>query len=212
MQNGGSVIGGGPITSCRSTLSSSSLYIVAARRRPSGLTEKPVSAMPSGSKIRSANTSAKRLALDPRQRDTEYVGGVAVGEPVAGLMRQRQLCQLGEPAVLILAQRQPAVCRTQWRRHGEHVGQPAAVRHQILDRDGPAGRPVLSSGPSGSISTRMSASSGSHFATGSVSDSLPSSTKAIAAATVTGLVIEAMRKTVSRCIGSRRRHRGSPAR
>ena len=47
----------------------------------------------------------------------------------------------------------------------------------------------------------MSASSGSHFATGSVSASLPSSTKAMAAATVTGLVIEAMRKIVSRCIG-----------
>ena len=60
---------------------------------------------------------------------------------------------------------------------------------------------VSSSGPSESAITRMSASSGSHFATGSVSASLPSSTSVIAAATVTGLVIEAMRKMVSRCIG-----------
>ena len=61
---------------------------------------------------------------------------------------------------------------------------------------------VSSIGPVGSTSTRMSASSGNHRATGSVSASAPSSTSAIAAATVTGLVIEAMRKIVSRCIGS----------
>ncbi len=61
---------------------------------------------------------------------------------------------------------------------------------------------VRSSGPRGFASTRMSASSGSHVATRSVSDSLPSSISDIAAATVTGLVIDAMRKMVSRCIGS----------
>src|SRR5256885_638899 len=44
---------------------------------------------------------------------------------------------------------------------------------------------VLSSGPPGAASTRMSDSSGNHFATGSVNASLPSSTKAMAAATVT---------------------------
>ena len=49
----------------------------------------------------------------------------------------------------------------------------------------------------------MSASSGNHFATGSVSANFPSSSSAIAAATVTGLVIEAMRNSVSRCIGRR---------
>ena len=47
----------------------------------------------------------------------------------------------------------------------------------------------------------MSANSGSHLVTGSVSASLPSSISVIAAATVTGLVIDAMRKMVSRCIG-----------
>ena len=61
---------------------------------------------------------------------------------------------------------------------------------------------VSSSGPSGSAITRRSASSGSHGATGSVSANLPSSTSAIAAATVTGLLIDAIRKMVSRCIGS----------
>ena len=66
MQNGGSVIGAGPITSCRSMLSSSSLYIVAARRRPAVPTEKPVSGMPSGPKIRSASTSDSGL---PSMRD-----------------------------------------------------------------------------------------------------------------------------------------------
>ncbi len=61
---------------------------------------------------------------------------------------------------------------------------------------------VRSSGPIGSTSTCMSANSGSHRLTGSDRASRPSSTRAIAAATVTGLVIEAIRKIVSRCIGS----------
>ena len=61
---------------------------------------------------------------------------------------------------------------------------------------------VRSSAPRGSASTRMSAISGSHVDTRSVSASLPSSIRVMAAATVTGLVIEAMRKIVSRCIGS----------
>jgi hypothetical protein len=47
----------------------------------------------------------------------------------------------------------------------------------------------------------MSDSSGNHFATGSASASLPSSIRLNAAATVTGFVIDAMRKIVSRCIG-----------
>ena len=62
---------------------------------------------------------------------------------------------------------------------------------------------VSSSEPRMSAITRISDSSGSHFATGSVSASLPSSTSVIAAATVTGLVIDAMRNMVSRCIGRR---------
>ena len=62
---------------------------------------------------------------------------------------------------------------------------------------------VSSSEPRVSVITRSSDNSGSHFATGSVSASLPSSTSVIAAATVTGLVIEAMRNMVSRCIGRR---------
>ena len=61
---------------------------------------------------------------------------------------------------------------------------------------------VSSSEPRTSVITRRSDSSGSHFVTGSVSASLPSSTSVIAAATVTGLVIDAMRNIVSRCIGS----------
>ena len=60
---------------------------------------------------------------------------------------------------------------------------------------------VSSSGPCGSTRTRISAISGSHLLIGSVSASLPSSASAIAAATVTGLVIEAIRKRVSRRIG-----------
>ena len=60
---------------------------------------------------------------------------------------------------------------------------------------------VRSSGPRASRSTRMSANSGSHFVTGSFSLNLPSSASAIAAATVTGFVIDAIRKMVSRCIG-----------
>ena len=60
---------------------------------------------------------------------------------------------------------------------------------------------VRSSGPCDSASTRMSDSSGSHLDTGSLSASLPSSIRDIAAAIVTGLVIDAIRKIVSRCIG-----------
>ena len=48
----------------------------------------------------------------------------------------------------------------------------------------------------------MSAISGNHVATRSVSASAPSSISVIAAATVTGLVIDAIRKRVSRCMGS----------
>ena len=51
--------------------------------------------------------------------------------------------------------------------------------------------------------TRISDSSGTHFATGSLSVNLPCSTSVIAAATVTGLLIDAMRNMVSRCIGKR---------
>ena len=61
---------------------------------------------------------------------------------------------------------------------------------------------VLSSEPFGSTSTRISASSGSHRLTGSVSVNLPSSISVIAADTVIGLVIDAIRKMVSRCMGS----------
>jgi hypothetical protein len=61
---------------------------------------------------------------------------------------------------------------------------------------------VRSSGPPESASTRTPASSGSQSVTGSARVNRPSSTNAIAAATVTGLLIEAMRKIVSRCIGS----------
>ena len=58
---GGSVIGAGPIESWCNVLSAPSWYIVAARRRPAGPTLKPVSDMPSGSKMRSDNTSASGL-------------------------------------------------------------------------------------------------------------------------------------------------------
>ena len=61
---------------------------------------------------------------------------------------------------------------------------------------------VSSSGPSSRFSTLRSASSGSSRSTGSSSRSLHSSTRIIAAAAVIGLVIEEMRKIVSRRIGS----------
>jgi len=56
-------------------------------------------------------------------------------------------------------------------------------------------------GPSMLFSTRRLASSGSNSSTGSSSLSLHCSTRIMAAAAVTGLVIEAMRKIVSRPIG-----------
>ena len=57
---------------------------------------------------------------------------------------------------------------------------------------------VSSSGPSSRLSTRRLASSGSSRSTGSSSRSLHSSTRIIAATAVIGLVIEVMRKSVSR--------------
>jgi hypothetical protein len=60
---------------------------------------------------------------------------------------------------------------------------------------------VSSSGPSNRLRTLRSASSGSSRSTGSSSRSLHSSTRIIAAAAVTGLVMEEMRKIESRCIG-----------
>src|SRR6266446_4585828 len=61
---------------------------------------------------------------------------------------------------------------------------------------------VSSIGPSSRFNTRRSASSGKSRSTGSSSRSLHSSTRIIAAAAVIGLVIEAMRKIVSRSTGS----------
>ena len=61
---------------------------------------------------------------------------------------------------------------------------------------------VSSSGPPGSTSTRISASSGTQRVIGSDSANLPSSASAMAAATVIGLVIEAILKMVSSRIGS----------
>ena len=55
-------MGAGPIESWCSVPSSPSWYIVAARCRPVGPTLKPVSGMPSGSKIRSDNTSDSGLS------------------------------------------------------------------------------------------------------------------------------------------------------
>ena len=60
---------------------------------------------------------------------------------------------------------------------------------------------VLSSGPVGLSRTCGRANSGAQRATGSLSDSLPSSTWLITAATVTGLVMDAIRNSVSRPIG-----------
>jgi hypothetical protein len=61
---------------------------------------------------------------------------------------------------------------------------------------------VSSSGPSSFFSTVRLASSGKKRSTGSSSRSVHSSTRIIVAAAITGLVIEAMRKMVSRCIGA----------
>src|ERR1019366_8127370 len=60
---------------------------------------------------------------------------------------------------------------------------------------------VSSTGPCASFRTCMLANSGSHLVIGSSSFSLPSSISISAATVVTGVVIEAMRKMVSRAIG-----------
>ena len=60
---------------------------------------------------------------------------------------------------------------------------------------------VSSTAPSMLPNTLRSASSGRKASTGSSSRSLPSSTSIKVAAAITGLVIEAMRKIVSRFIG-----------
>ena len=61
---------------------------------------------------------------------------------------------------------------------------------------------MSSTGPVALFSTCMPANSGIHLVIGSSSLSLPSSISISAATEVTGLVIEAMRKMVSRVIGA----------
>ena len=61
---------------------------------------------------------------------------------------------------------------------------------------------VSSSGPFGSESTVMFASSGRNSSTGSSRRSVQSSTSVIAQAATSGLLIEAMRKIVSLAIGA----------
>ena len=64
-----------------------------------------------------------------------------------------------------------------------------------------AGSLLLSSrGPAGSLSTERSANSGSHLEMGSERASLPSSSSCRASTVVRGLVMEAMRNSVSFCI------------
>ena len=60
---------------------------------------------------------------------------MAVGQPVSGLVHQRQGCHLGEPLVLILAQRDLRVGPGDRAAHRERVGQAAAMGHQVIDGD-----------------------------------------------------------------------------
>ena len=76
----------------------------------------------------------------------------------------------------------------------------------VIDRS--AGT-VSSTAASRLRSTRRFASSGSRSSTGSSSRSLPSSTRIIAATAVTGFVIDAMRKIVSRRYGRAAERRGA---
>ncbi|CPU63316.1 Uncharacterised protein [Mycobacteroides abscessus] len=63
-------------------------------------------------------------------------------------------------------------------------------------------RNVSSSGPSGSLSTRMSLNSGSQVVIGSLRRIVPSSTRFMVAALMMGFVMEAMRKIVFSAIES----------
>ena len=82
----------------------------------------------------------ERLALDPRQRDAENLGAMAVGESFTRLVDQRQCGHLGQPVVLILTQRHLPVGPADRSAHRERVGQPAAVGHQVVDGDRSLGR------------------------------------------------------------------------
>jgi len=82
----------------------------------------------------------ERLAVDAGGDHTQQIDGVAVGDPSAGLMHQRQLRQLPQPGVRPLIERQPHVSLRDRAGHRESVGQAAGVGQQILDQDRPVHR------------------------------------------------------------------------
>ncbi len=140
----------------------------------------------------------QRLARDARDQHALDVGAGVVEPRLAGLAEHRHLRERREPFVRRLSRpehRQPLE-ELDHRRQREVGGEaPAGAEGQeVLDRDRARGRhDVVDRALGRPHDDRGDASSGSHRAIGSSSDTSPSSTRSMTAAAVIGFVIEAIR-------------------
>ena len=178
---------------------------------PAG-TEKPVSAMPSGAKMPLAQERPRAAGRRPCATSTPSTVGAGVVQPAfARLVLERQRAEAAHPLVgrrrraagaggpdaqlrARPSRRAPAAARTP-RSPCRSPGGTSAGRARVIGR---CAGTVSSSGPPGRASTRRSASSGSSPSTGSSRRMTHSSTRISAATAVTGLVIDEMRKMLSR--------------
>ncbi len=185
-------------------------------RRPVCGVQNPVSCMPSGSKIRVRSTSAngcpEARASSTPSTDAPVLynhrspGWASSGsEPRPAIQVSGSGCSAGSGGPIV---DRCSSCERNTTGHGSAaVNIPGArpkpnvnVSRSPTVTERLAGT-VSSSGPSIRRSTRGAASSGSSLPTGSSRSSRPSRIRARVAAPVTGLVMDAMRNSESRCTG-----------
>ena len=170
-----------------------------------GRTQNPVSVMPSGPKIRSARKSSNgsplaRATSTPSTSEPVLYSHRSPGWYISGSSPTRRIHSSGGGGRVGRGMPWASASSASEIGVGSPNARPSPNVNVSRSRTVMARRAgtVYSSGPSTRISTRRSASSGSRSSTGSSSRSTHSSTRIIAAAAVTGLLIDAMRKIVSR--------------
>ena len=172
-------------------------------------TLKAVSFIPSGSQIRCRSASSKDIPV-ARAMSTPVTSAA-----VSYIQRSPGWCTSGSEPSRRIHSSGPAASGPSWTSRsassaseigtvpGSAMTMPVPRRKVSRSRSviGRSAGTVSSSGPFGSASTVMSASSGRNSSTGSSRRSVQSSTSVIAQAATSGLLIEAMRKIVSSAIG-----------
>jgi hypothetical protein len=151
---------------------------------------------------------AERRVFHACDEQPQEIGRVPVVERRAGLIDERQRREPSDPVV----GRDLAVDVTSQRvgvRSGDRAGAwkvPYVMPERCVSRSakviGRSANVVSWSGPSSDRRTRIAENSGANRAMLSSSANLPSSSSMSAAVLVMGLVIDAMRNSVSRSIGS----------